>query len=335
MRFIVALFALLMLSSVWAQPSQPGGMPAPIGASVDASASGSPAIATASSGALPIAVPAASDKAMAYYWSSIGYAGLDFLLALAFPAALLFSGFSARMRNLATRVGRRWFFIVALYFIFYVTLSFIVALPLTYLRGFVHEHAYGLSQQALSGWFGDQLKGLAVTAVIGALCVWLPFLLLAKSPKRWWLYTGAAAVPFMCLMLLVQPVWIAPLFNKFEPMRNTALEKNILALADHAGIEGGRVFEVDMSTKTSKVNAYVSGIGSSKRIVLWDTLMAKLDQPEILFVMGHEIGHYVLGHIWKTILFFSGMVFVLLYGVHRIGNVLLARYHARFGIDRS
>src|SRR6185369_8151435 len=96
---------------------------------------------------------------------------------------------------------------------------------------------------------------------------------------------------------LVAPVWIAPLFNKFEPMHDKALETRILALADRAGIEGSRVFEVNKSVDTKTLNAYVAGLWQTKRIVLWDTIIARMDDRQLLFVMGHEMGHYVLGDI--------------------------------------
>ena len=166
---------------------------------------------------------------------------------------------------------------------------------------------------------------------MGALFLWVPYLLLRKSPRRWWLYTAMAAVPFLCLTLLIAPVWIDPLFNTFGPMKNKALETRILQLADRAGIEGGRVYEVDKSTDTKTLNAYVAGVGGTKRIVLWDTIIARLDEPQLLFVMGHEMGHYVLNHIWKLLAVFSVLIAVLLYAVHRTAGAVIARQHARFG----
>jgi Zn-dependent protease with chaperone function len=134
------------------------------------------------------------------------------------------------------------------------------------------------------------------------------------SPRRWWLWTGLAAVPFIVLMLLIAPIWIDPLFNKFGPMKDEALEAQILALADRAGIAGSRVFEVDKSVDTKAVNAYVTGVGQTKRIVLWDTIIAKLERRELLFVMGHEMGHYVLGHVPETIAFLSLVILATFYG---------------------
>jgi Zn-dependent protease with chaperone function len=101
----------------------------------------------------------------------------------------------------------------------------------------------------------------------------------------------------MVLLVVVSPVLIDPLFHRYEPLRDTRLREQILALAARAGIEGGWVYQVNMSAETPAVNAYVAGLGETKRIVLWDTLLARMEEEEILFVMGHEMGHYALGHV--------------------------------------
>jgi Zn-dependent protease with chaperone function len=161
--------------------------------------------------------------------------------------------------------------------------------------------------------------------------LWVPYRLLRKAPRRWWLMTSACTVPFIVFLQLVQPIWIDPLFNEFGPMKDKALETDILALAQRAGIEGSRVFEVNKSVDTKAVNAYVTGFLDTKRIVLWDTLLAKLARDEVLFVMGHEMGHYLLGHVWKLILVMSAIVLVTLYAVHRGAQAVMARFRDRFG----
>jgi len=130
------------------------------------------------------------------------------------------------------------------------------------------------------------------------------------------------------------PVFIAPLFNDFGPMRDPALEAEILALADRAGIAGSRVFEVDKSVDTNTVNAYVTGFASTKRIVLWDTIIARLDHDQLLVVMGHEMGHYVLGHVRDSMIALAIAIPLALGGFHALARRLIARFHARFGFTR-
>jgi Zn-dependent protease with chaperone function len=141
-------------------------------------------------------------------------------------------------------------------------------------------------------------------------------------------------VPFLFFVMLISPVWIDPLFNKFGPMNDKALEAQILALAEQSGIAGSRVYEVNKSVDTKAVNAYVTGFMNTKRIVLWDTIIAKLEEKELLFVMGHEMGHYVLGHVIKGILFFSLLIMVTLYAAYRTAGGLIKKYKDRFGFDQ-
>lgn len=281
-----------------------------------------------------VPVPEPSEKALAYYRSGNVLWVVNQLWGLGVPALLLFTGLSARMRTWAQRIGRKWFFVIAVYYAFYVLLTYVLAFPLDYYAGFVRQHAFGLSNQSFGKWFGDSLKELVIGIVFGGLLLWAPYLLLAKSPRRWWLYTSLLALPLMFFVMLVFPIWVAPMFNDFGPMQDKQLEAEILALADRAGIEGSRVFEVNKSVDTKAMNAYVAGLWNTKRIVLWDTLIAKLDQDEILSVMAHEMGHYVLGHVVLGLLVGFLSVLASLYLVYRLSGRLIERYKDRFGFDR-
>jgi Zn-dependent protease with chaperone function len=279
----------------------------------------------------PVAVPPATEQALRYYRSGNALWAVDLALGFLIPIAFVFTGFSARLRDAARRLGRNWFFTLVVYFVFFALINFVIGLPWGYYTEFVRQHEYGLSNQTLGKWFGDSAKGLLVGLVMGALFLWVPFLLLKKSPRRWWLYTSLLAVPFLFLMIVVAPIWIDPLFNDFGPMKDKGLEQQILSLADRAGIEGSRVFEVNKSVDTKTLNAYVAGVWQTKRIVLWDTIIARMDERELLFVMGHEMGHYVLGHVYKGIAFFSLFILVNLYLAHRAAAFFIGRHGPRMG----
>ena len=216
-------------------------------------------IATNSAPSIPVPVPEMSEKAAAYYSSGNILWFVDFFWGLLIPVLILFTGFSSRMRTWATKFGKKWFFVIGIYFVFFSVFMFIADLPLSYYEEFVRQHAYDLSNQTFGKWLGDSVKSLFVGVVIGFLFLWIPYLLLKKSPNRWWLYVGVLTVPFLFLSLLIGPIWIEPLFNDFGPMKDKALETKILALADRAGIEGSRVFEVNKSVDTKQLNAYVTG----------------------------------------------------------------------------
>src|SRR5262249_39976251 len=144
-----------------------------------------------------VPVPEPTATALSYHRSGTILWVVDTLLGLLLPAAFLFTGWSSHLRGWAQAIGRRWFFVVALYFLFFTLVTTLLTLPLAYYETFVREHAYGLSNQTLGKWVSDQVNSLLVGLVIGALTLWVPYLLLARSPKRWWLFTGLLAVPFI------------------------------------------------------------------------------------------------------------------------------------------
>jgi len=281
----------------------------------------------------PVAVPEPSEQAMRYYRSGNVLWFVEQAWSIAVLVLLLATGVSASLRNAARRIGRNWFFTIVVYFALFTVVTTIVDLPLSYYTEYVREHAYGLSNQTFGKWFGDTLKSLGVACIVGALVMWVPYLLLRKSPRRWWLYTAIALVPFIVLANLVAPIWIAPLFNKFEPMQDKALEQKILSLAGRAGIEGGRVYQVNKSVDTKTLNAYVAGLFGTKRIVLWDTTLKRMTDRELLFVMGHEMGHYVLHHVWQLIAFSVLILGASLYVAYRTADAVMARYGGRWGFS--
>ena len=280
-----------------------------------------------------VAVPIPTEKAMDYYRSGNIMWIFDILWGILIPVLFLFTGFSAKIRNWAKKISKKWFLIIGIYFVFFSLISFVIDLPLSYYQEFARQHAYGLSNQTLGKWLSDSLISLIVGIIIGFLFLWLPYLALKKSPKRWWLYVGIGTAPFLFLTLLINPIWIDPLFNDFGPMKDKVLETKILALAERAGIEGSKVFEVNKSVDTKMLNAYVTGFLGTKRIVIWDNTLAKMNEPELMFVLGHEMGHYLLGHIWKLIFFFSFLILITLYIAHRAAAALIGKFKHRFGFE--
>jgi STE24 endopeptidase len=253
---------------------------------------------------------------------------------LAVPALIVFSGLSSRIRTFAAGRSRPWVVGIAIYAVLFLAVNFVLEWPLRYYAGFVRPHEYGLSVQSFGRWLGDAFKGLGLEAVGAVLFLWIPYAIMARSPRRWWLYVGILLLPFGAFSALIAPVAIDPLFNDFGPMTNKPLEAKIDALARRAGIEGGKIFEVDKSKDTRTVNAYVTGLFGTKRIVLWDTLLAKLDDEEVLVIMGHEMGHYVLDHVAQGLILSSVGSMLALYLIHRAANAMIRRFAGRFGFDQ-
>src|SRR5437867_9275350 len=260
---------------------------------------------------------------------------VDFLYIVGILIVVLQTGMSARIRDVAAR-ALTWRFLVAV--LYCVLMGLIVTafeFPLVFYQSFIVPHQFDLTNQSFASWLSDFGKGLAVELAIVSLLA--AFALLGiRRIRRWWIALWLASIPLTILGVVITPLIIDPLFNKFEPLQDQVLRRDLLQEASRAGIEGSRVYQVNKSKQTKTMNAYVTGLGPSKRIVLWDTLLAKLDHDEILAVMGHEMGHYVLHHIWKGMAFGIGLSAFVFFIGQKIFERGLARWGARWGIaDRS
>lgn len=282
----------------------------------------------------PVPVPEPTPRAVAFYRSGHVLWATGVAWSLLVPAALLATGLSARLRDRVRLVVGRRTLTVPLFVAAYVALTALLRLPLVYYAGFVRPHEYGLSRESLGDWAADELKELGLLMALAVPAVTAMYGLLRRYPRTWWLLTGLLAFPLLLFLATIKPIWVDPLFNRFGPMRDRALEARILALADRAGIDGGRVFEVDRSRQTTTLNAYVTGLLDTKRIVLWDTIVDRLDDDELLAVMGHEMGHYVLNHVVLGLAVSGGLILVGLGFVHVAAGRLARRWSGRFGFDR-
>jgi len=248
----------------------------------------------------------------------------DFFIGFGLTCLILFTGLSAKLRNFANK-GRYKFFIWWLYLILFAVVYYIISFPFDYYRGFVVESDFGFMNQTFGEWFMDTLKSLGLTAILGILPLWLLYFIVERS-KKWWLWFGLGTIPILILLVVIAPVFISPIFNEFTPLKNKDLETKILNLASHAGLEGSKVFEVDGSKQSSKVNAYVTGLFNTKRIVLYDTIIKGFTDDEIMFVMGHEMGHYVMHHIWQGLAVAIVMVMLFFW----LTSVYIQRFINRF-----
>jgi Zn-dependent protease with chaperone function len=257
------------------------------------------------------------------------------LVGIALGLLLMVTGIARRLRDLANARARGRWARVLVFFTLYSLIVTLVTLPLDWYSGWALEHRFGLSTQSLGAWALDQGKAFGFEIVaIGVLpLLALAWRVIESHPTRWWLWLSLGVLPVATATVLLQPLVFDPLFNKFTPLHDATLRTEILALAARADIPARHVYEVDMSTKTRKVNAYVSGFGASQRIVIWDTTLQKMAHDEILFVMGHEMGHYVLHHIWKGLGWVTLGSFAVLWLTAWLTHALLARFGARWGVQ--
>jgi len=242
---------------------------------------------------------------------------------------------SAKYRDWAENFSRSRF-LQALRFTPLLVLTIgVLQLPLDVLDEWI-EKSYGISVQPWGSWIGDWAKAQSLVILIGIPLVWILYSIIRKSPRRWWLYFWFVSLPIILLLVFISPYVIDPMFNKFERLAVKApqLIAPLQRITRRAGqeISPERMFWMKASDKTISANAYVSGFGASKRIVIWDTTIAQETPDEVVADFGHEMGHYVLGHVWKGTLFAAALLFVLLYLGYRSIGWLLARWGARWGV---
>jgi STE24 endopeptidase len=301
---ILAL-ALIALTSVCSMQSA-SAADAPSGAAASAHFDAHAATAAY----LATMTPAARARSDAYFEGGYWLVLWDFLFGLLLAWALLGWRFSARMRDLAARLTRFRWAQNALYAIQYFILTTVVTLPWAAYEGYVREHQYGMSNQGLAAWLGEQAKGLVITLLFGTLAAVAIYAVIRKLPKTWWLWGSAVAILFLIFQIAIGPTYLEPVFNKFYPLAESPLKQRILSLARANGIPVEQVYEFDASKQTTKMSAHVSGIAGSAQISLNDNLINRASPEEVEAVIGHEMGHYVLNHVYKGVLAFGVLVVI-------------------------
>lgn len=223
-------------------------------------------------------------------------------ITLGFFLLFVFTPASRTLRDLtAAWAGDRPWLTLTLYAACLLLLFRLLLLPIDLYGSYVREHAYGLSTQGLDGWLKDWGKGLILQVILLLLTVNLLYVLIRRDPHRWFV-AGAGILGIMILLLtFLAPVLIDPLFHTFTPLKDADLKARVLRLAERAGIPVEQVLETDASRRTVKANAYVTGFGRTKRIVLYDTLVKRASADEVEVVLAHEIGHRMYHHIWKGV----------------------------------
>jgi STE24 endopeptidase len=180
-----------------------------------------------------------------------------------------------------------------------------VLLPWDAYEGYFREHQYGMSNQDLSAWLGDQGKGLILGLALGIPALLIIYAVLRRAPRTWWLWGALVAAAMAAFAVAIAPVYVEPFFNKFTPLAESPLKQQILSMARANGIPASDVFEYDASKQTKRMSAHVSGLFGTTQISMNDNLLKRGAPEEIEAVLGHEMGHYVLHHVYKGMVFLA------------------------------
>jgi Zn-dependent protease with chaperone function len=229
----------------------------------------------------------------------------DFLYGIVIALLLLNLRWSAAMRDLAERITRFKPLQTFIYWVEYVLLVSVLGFPLTVYEGYIREHKYGLATQTFGPWFMDQVKNTGVNLVLGGILVVLLFGIVRRLPKTWWIWGAVVSIAFNAVTTMIAPVFIFPIFNTITKLNDPKVTQPILRMARANGIPATDVYKIDASRQTTRMSANVSGLGRTTRITLNDNLLNRGSLEEIEAVTGHEMGHYVLHHIYKDMMFFS------------------------------
>jgi STE24 endopeptidase len=258
-----------------------------------------------------------SDRVKSYHRTGRILSVAGYLVDLILLLALLFTGWTMDLRNLALHYSPRPWLALLIYLGLFGVITQFTGLPFDFLRGFWLEHRYGLSNLTLGGWVKDQLKGLAVGGTLGVLAMEFLYAVIRRWPEHWWIYCAIAFIGFFVLLANLAPVLIFPIFFKVKPLENSSLTERLLDLSRRAGTRVKGVFEWKLSEKSKKANAALMGLGNTRRIILSDTLLEKFQDEEVEAVLAHELGHHIHHDIFKSIALQGAATFVGFYLVHR------------------
>jgi Zn-dependent protease with chaperone function len=274
-------------------------------------------------------------RAVAYAHSRHELYFLDFLFTTVGLMLLIQLGMAPRLRDWAERTSRNQFLQAVTFAVPFFILLGLLGLPAAAASHWL-ERYYAQSVQGWSSWFWDAIKGGMVTLALAIVLVWLFYGLVRRSRRRWWFYAWLGSLPILIFLIFVEPLVVEPLFFRFTPLAasDPQLAAQLERVVQRAGqdIPESRMYLMNASSKLNALNAYVTGIGASERVVVWDTTIAHMTTPQILFVFGHEMGHYVLHHIRNGIIFTAGVLFIFLFAGFHVLNWALRRFGAAWKI---
>jgi STE24 endopeptidase len=271
-------------------------------------------------------------KSNAYFEGGYWLILWNFLLGAAIFVFLLASHISARLRDFAERVTRFKTLQVVLYAIPFVLITMTLSFPLNLYENFFREHAYDLATQTFAPWFREQLIALIVQLIGASIGLAVLYWVFRRASRTWWVWGTGAAIVLAMIGLLIGPVFVDPLFNTYKPLNDPKVRDHILALARANEIPVEQVFEVDASRQTTRISANVAGFLGTTRIALNDNLLKQCTLPEIRLVMAHEMGHYVLNHVTKLIIYFGIFALIGFALARMIFDRALRRWGEKWGV---
>jgi STE24 endopeptidase len=266
------------------------------------------------------------------YWLQLW----DLLWTMGACALLLVTGLSRRMNQLSQRLSRPRWISTMIYVALFVIATFLLELPFSIYTDFLREHQYGLSQQSFGGWLRDDLVVVAANVVLLSVALAVIYAAVRRAGARWWVWATGLSFVFLMIVQLIAPVYLLPLLNDYKPLPDGQVKTAVLSLARANQVPTNHVEWFDASKQTTRISANVAGLLNTTRIALNDNLLNKSSLPEIKAVLGHEMGHYVLNHVWKEPILLALVIGVSMWLLNVSLDRALLRWGGRLGLgDRT
>ena len=260
--------------------------------------------------------PEATARSNAYFEGGyiIDFAGTA--LSIVVAALFLLLGWARGVRAWLERTVKFFPLVAFGTSLFYLFAATLLTAPFSYYVGFVREHRYELSTQTFGEWAGEFAIASALTLVIGAIFLTILYLIVRAAKNTWWIWGTALTTAFAAVLIMAGPVYIDPMFNTYTPMEESELRDDIMAMAQANGVPADNVYVVDTSRQSNRITANVAGLFGTTRVALGDNLLERTSPEAVRAVMGHELGHYVLGHIYSLLIMLTGVIIVTFAAVH-------------------
>ncbi len=335
-KLLVLFFAICLFSGYCvAQNSAPGARELPAGLIVPEAAQPGPGfdVDKATESYIALLSPEQRAQSDAYFEGGYWLQLWGFLYGLLICVVFIATGLSQKLRDVAKRISHRPWLYTAIYAALWVIAGTLLGLPLALYTDFYREHAYGLSNLSLAGWFAEGGKSLLISLIILPWIIAGLFTAVRKLGDRWWLSAGLAGFVVILVLGMIAPVFISPLFNDYKPLPEGPVKSVIFSLARANQIPTDNVVFFDASKQTTRVSANVSGFAGTTQVSLNDNLLNKTSLPEIKAVMGHEMGHYVLNHSLRLTVYMSILIMFGFWFVHTVLDKVIARFGVKYGIS--
>ena len=278
-------------------------------------------------------IPAdAMAKSDAYYEGGYWLILWDFVVGILVAWLLLGTRLSARVRDWTEKLTRFKWLQTGIYAVFYTVFTTVVTLPWSLYEGYFREHQYGMSNQDMAAFLGDQGKGLIVNLILVTVALVIIYAVVRKAPRTWWIWGALVGIVLIVFTVAIGPIYLEPVFNKFYPLQESPLKEQILSMARANGIPATNVYEFDASKQTKRMSAHVSGLFGTTQISLNDNLINRGSPEEVRAVLGHEMGHYVLHHVFHGIVEFSVLIILGFAFLKWSFEWMRKRYGERWGV---